>query len=122
MDLNPLFTGATSFRPGGAGGELDLFKQAGIELVHGWLVDPATPEAPVLAKYPDYDAAAILIADADHISHGHLVTDGAEPVAPQAGPSTEPSYEDLTEEQRERITEGHTFRAVVLYPLNCLQP
>ncbi|THH01689.1 hypothetical protein EW026_g1054 [Hermanssonia centrifuga] len=74
MDLNPLFTGITSFRPAGEGGELKLFEHAGIQLMHGWLVDPSSPEHPVLMRVEDYDTAVNLIAEADHLSRGQLVT------------------------------------------------
>ncbi|EGN99424.1 hypothetical protein SERLA73DRAFT_182396 [Serpula lacrymans var. lacrymans S7.3] len=74
LDLNPLFTGATSFRPAGAGGELKMFEQAGIKLVHGWLVDPSSAEAEVLAVVQDYDSAVNLIAGADHTTNGRLLT------------------------------------------------
>jgi ubiquitin carboxyl-terminal hydrolase MINDY-1/2 len=102
MDLNPLFTGAQSFRPGGqGGGELKLFEQVGIELLHGWLVEPGTPEAEVLAKTEDYDNAAILVAEADHISKGQLVMDDSD--IPQAGSSSGPVYSD---EERQKIEDG----------------
>ena len=55
MDLNPLFTGISSFRPAGLGGELKLFELCNVALVHGWLADPSTPEYPVLARAEDYD-------------------------------------------------------------------
>ena len=55
MDLNPLFTGVSSFRPAAAGGELALFELCRIPLVHGWLVDPCSPEYPVLERCGDYD-------------------------------------------------------------------
>lgn len=74
LDLNPVFTGATSFRPAGEGGELKLFEQAGIELVHGWLVDPDSEEYRVLQHVRDYDTAVTLIADADHITRGRLLS------------------------------------------------
>ncbi|KAG2744741.1 hypothetical protein P692DRAFT_20744039 [Suillus brevipes Sb2] len=74
LDLNPVFTGATSFRPAGEGGELKLFQQAGIELVHGWLVDPDSEEYRVLQHVRDYDTAVTLIADADHITRGRLLS------------------------------------------------
>ncbi|PPQ78886.1 hypothetical protein CVT24_012273 [Panaeolus cyanescens] len=78
MDLNPLFTSATSFQPAGThegAGELKLFSQAGIQLVHGWLVDPNSPEAPVISKVKDYDTAVALIAEADHLTNGQFVVD-----------------------------------------------
>jgi hypothetical protein len=74
LDLNPVFTGATSFRPAGEGGELKLFEQAGIELVHGWLVDPDGEEYRVLQHVRDYDTTVTLIADADHITRGRLLS------------------------------------------------
>ncbi|KAG1736330.1 hypothetical protein EDB19DRAFT_1721661 [Suillus lakei] len=74
LDLNPVFTGATSFRPAGEGGELKLFEQAGIELVHGWLVDPDSEENRVLQHVRDYDTAVTLIADADHTTKGRLLS------------------------------------------------
>jgi ubiquitin carboxyl-terminal hydrolase MINDY-1/2 len=105
MDLNPVFTSATSFRPAGDGGELKLFEQAGIKLVHGWLVDPDSPETVALTKTPDYDSAVNLIALADYTSKGQLVQDENIPGSSSAGPSTT-SY---TEEERERIEDGaHT--------------
>ncbi|KAG2073095.1 DUF544-domain-containing protein [Suillus decipiens] len=74
LDLNPVFTGVTSFRPAGEGGELKLFEQAGIELVHGWLVDPDSEEYSVLQHVRDYDTTVTLIADADHITRGRLLS------------------------------------------------
>ena len=89
MHLNPVFTDATSFRAG-SGGELNLFEQAGIRLVHGWLVDPSGPDAQIVARYPDYDAAVSLIAEADHLTKGQLVVEDVDPNV--AGPSSnEPS-------------------------------
>ena len=85
MHLNPVFTDATSFRAG-SGGELNLFEQAGIRLVHGWLVDPSGPDAKIVARYPDYDAAVSLIAEADHLTKGQLVVEDVDPNA--AGPSS----------------------------------
>lgn len=73
MDLNPLFTGATLFKPAGAGGELKLFEQVGIKLVHGWLVDPGSPEYPILRETQDYDTSVNLLVEADHLTDGQLV-------------------------------------------------
>ncbi|KAF9027116.1 hypothetical protein BDZ89DRAFT_1113545 [Hymenopellis radicata] len=110
MDLNPLFTGSTSFRPGGSGGELDLFKQAEIELVHGWLVDPESPEASLLAKTPDYDSAVMLIADADHITKGQLVRDDSRPQTPVASGSSSSAVNNHSEEEREKIANAIAVR------------
>jgi len=79
MDLNPLFTMSTSFRPAGAGGELKLFEQVGISLVHGWLVDPEGPEGKTFEKFQDYDSAVSLIAEVDHLTHGRFVIDEDSP-------------------------------------------
>jgi hypothetical protein len=105
MDLNPVFTSATSFRPGGAGGELKLFEQAGIKLVHGWLVDPDSPEALVLAKTQDYDSAVNLIAGADHISHGRLVVNDDVGDVNDVVPNSA-TIRNWTDEEREKIEDG----------------
>ncbi|KAJ8596699.1 hypothetical protein M405DRAFT_725644 [Rhizopogon salebrosus TDB-379] len=90
LDLNPVFTGPTSFRPAGEGGELKLFEQAGVELVHGWLVDPDSDEYHILQHVRDYDTAVTLIADADHITRGRLLTVGVWGEAePEAGSSSQ---------------------------------
>ncbi|KAF7317283.1 MINDY-DUB domain-containing protein [Mycena chlorophos] len=89
MDLNPLFTGATSFRPSGDGadGALKLFEQAGIPLVHGWLVDPESAEAEAIRAHgQDYDTAVVFVADADHTAKGQLVVSD-EDLPPVAGGS-----------------------------------
>ncbi|KAH7926353.1 DUF544-domain-containing protein [Leucogyrophana mollusca] len=79
LDLNPLFTGPTSFRPtGGDGGELSLFARANIPLLHGWLVDPASPEAGTMRRVGDYDSAVTLIAEADFVTRGRLLFGGEE--------------------------------------------
>ena len=77
MDLNPLFTSSTSFRPSAhaAGGGLDLFTKARIDLVHGWLVGPDSEEGRVVTKVGDYDRAVELIAEVDHLTGGKLVLD-----------------------------------------------
>lgn len=102
MDLNPLFTMATSFRPAGAGGELKLFEQVGISLVHGWLVDPEGPEGKTLEKFQDYDSAVSLIAEVDHLTHGRFVIDEdcQDPLTPTS-PTT-----NWTESEKTMIEDG----------------
>ncbi|KAJ7692138.1 hypothetical protein B0H17DRAFT_1062018 [Mycena rosella] len=108
MDLNPLFTGATSFRPAGDGGALKLFEQAGIQLVHGWLVDPESPEAgPILARAPDYDTAVTYIVDADYTAKGQLVVD--ESTESVAGPSSS-SGSNWTPAERSKIEDAMAIR------------
>ena len=101
MDLNPLFTNATYFRPAGDAGELQLFEQAGIRLVHGWLVDPDSPESKAVTKFEDYDSAVNLIADADHITKGQLVDVAG---SYQAGSSSDVDH--YTDEERQKIENG----------------
>ncbi|KAJ7651065.1 hypothetical protein FB45DRAFT_889534 [Roridomyces roridus] len=108
MDLNPLFTGATSFRPAGDGGALQLFEQAGIELVHGWLVDPASPEAVAIkSRAQDYDTAVTYIVAADHAANGQLVVD--ESSEPVAGSSSGPSR-NWTEDESKKIQDAVAIR------------
>ena len=101
MDLNPLFTNATSFRPAGDAGELKLFEQAGIQLVHGWLVDPNSPESKAVTKFEDYDNAVNLIADADHTTKGQLVEVAG---SYQAGSSS--TSHNYSDEDRQKIEDG----------------
>ena len=102
MDLNPLFTMSTSFRPAGAGGELKLFEQVGISLVHGWLVDPESPEGKTLEKVQDYDSAVSLIAEVDHLTHGRFVID--EDVPDPLTPTSPTS--NWTESEKAKIEDG----------------
>jgi hypothetical protein len=88
MDLNPVFTGPTSFRPATTGAELDLFAHAGIPLVHGWLVDPASAEHAAVARAGDYDTAANLIVEADVLTRGRLVQVRGEDDFVQGGSSS----------------------------------
>ncbi|KAF9450491.1 DUF544-domain-containing protein [Macrolepiota fuliginosa MF-IS2] len=112
MDLNPLFTAATSFRPSGGGtGELDLFEKAGIQLVHGWLVDPESEEAEVIQRVKDYDRAVEFIAEVDHLTHGKLVPDEStfhEPAGSSSQPSTSPT--NYTDGQRRKIEDAIIIR------------
>jgi ubiquitin carboxyl-terminal hydrolase MINDY-1/2 len=101
MDLNPLFTDAKSFRPAGDGGELKLFEQAGIQLVHGWLVDPGSPEFKTVTKFEDYDSAVNLIADADHTTKGQLVE-----VAGSYESGSFGAADNYTDEERQKIEHG----------------
>ncbi|KAG7090070.1 hypothetical protein E1B28_011687 [Marasmius oreades] len=109
MDLNPLFTGCKLFRPEGLGGELKLFEQVGIDLLHGWVVDPENEEAKVLSKTEDYDSAVMLIADADHIMKGQLVVQDDE--VPQAGASNPSS--NLTDEERVKVEDAIVVRQFI---------
>ena len=98
LDLNPLFTGAASFRPAGDGGALKLFSNAGIVLCHGWLVDPHSPEYDAVSKVEDYDNAVNAVVNADVIAKGQLVVQDGDFSSPgpsgsssSAGPSAGPS-------------------------------
>lgn len=115
MDLNPLFNSATSFHPGGSmGSELKLFEQAGIKLVHGWLVDHDSPESRALEATPDYDSAVTLIADADHIAKGQLVVDDS---AEAAGSSSTGVHTQWTDSERQKVETG-----AKLHPPSSVRP
>ncbi|KAM5544808.1 hypothetical protein V8D89_001706 [Ganoderma adspersum] len=110
MDLNPLFTGATSFRPAEgamAGGELQLFAQAGIRLAHGWLVDPAAPEHAAVARVGDYDAAVNLLVEADCLTKGLFVA-----AREEEEPRHAATY-DLTPEQQQKVEDALLVRAFI---------
>jgi hypothetical protein len=92
MDLNPVSTDATAFHPlttvTGASGDLKLFEQVGISFLHGWLVDPDSPESPVFRRVQDYDAAVCVIAEADHLTNGIFVYYSSSRTSPCSRPRT----------------------------------
>lgn len=133
MDLNPQFTTSTSFRPTGEGaGGLDLFEKAAIQLVHGWLVDPDSPEAEVLRRVKDYDRGVELIAEVDHLTDGKLVLlDENSSSLDEAGPSASDNQGtgsspavNYTEQQKRTIEDGestyHFIPQSVVYTLICV--
>ncbi|KIL59011.1 hypothetical protein M378DRAFT_169896 [Amanita muscaria Koide BX008] len=116
MDLNPVFTSPFRFNPSGEGKDLELFEHAHMKLVHGWLVDPNSPEAHALTEVQDYDSATILIAEADHLANGQLVV-SEDPGMPQAGsssagPSGSSANGDAkwTNEQRNKVVDAIAIR------------
>ena len=113
MDLNPVFTSATAFRPATTGGELALFASAGITLVHGWLVDPASSEYAAVSRAGDYDSAVNLIVEADVLTRGLLVGDGE-----GVGPSS--PHINLTDEERRKVEDGEHHISVGLCVLTFL--
>jgi hypothetical protein len=112
MDLNPVFTSATAFRPATTGGELALFASAGITLVHGWLVDPASPEHAAVSRVGDYDSAVNLIVEADVLTRGLLVSGsgGGDEDEDGAGPSS-PNI-NLTDEESRKVEDGERHISV----------
>jgi hypothetical protein len=119
MDLNPVFTSHTAFRPSGSmwgGGELKLFEHVGIPLVHGWVIDPASTDADVLERVNDYDAAVDLIVEVDHLTNGKFVMNEIDGVSP-AGPSS--PTENLTEEKVEKVADGMWFRILTKMSAYC---
>ena len=115
MDLNPVFTSPTAFQPASTGGELALFAQAGISLVHGWLADPSSPEYPAVSRARDYDAATDVIVAADVLTRGRLVLDdslSSEPgpsgsASGSAGPSGSSGHTGgLNTEDRQKVEDG----------------
>ncbi|KAI0667950.1 hypothetical protein C8Q78DRAFT_1071657 [Trametes maxima] len=112
MDLNPLFTGSTLFRPAGSGGELKLFEQAGIKLVHGWLVDPSSAEHGVLSRTEDYDSSVNLLVEADHVTKGQLVV-ADDSAGPSAGPSRKDSAYTLTPEEQRKVEDALIIRQFI---------
>ncbi|KDR66426.1 hypothetical protein GALMADRAFT_259177 [Galerina marginata CBS 339.88] len=112
MDLNPTFTAATSFRPSGstAGGELKLFEQVNIPLLHGWLVDPDSVEAPVLQRVQDYDTAVGLIAEVDHLTNGRFVVNEEASQLQAAGSGPVSPTRNWTEEELKKVQDATVVR------------
>ncbi|CDO75104.1 hypothetical protein BN946_scf185010.g29 [Trametes cinnabarina] len=112
MDLNPLFTGSNLFRPAGAGGELQLFEQAGIKLVHGWLVDPSSEEYEVLSRTQDYDSSVNLLVEADYATKGNLVV-ADDTAPPEGGPSRRDSAYTLSPEEQRKVEDALMIRSFI---------
>jgi hypothetical protein len=55
------------------GCEPTLFASTGIDLVHGWLIDPESPKYAAVSRLQDYDSAMNLIVEADVLTRGLLV-------------------------------------------------
>lgn len=110
MDLNPVFTDITKFRPSGPSGSggLELFSHTGISLVHGWLADPDSAEYDAVKRSVDYDNSVNLIVEADDLTQGRLVVD--EDLV-QAGPSTSKLPDSWSDEQRTKVEDGE-YRTV----------
>ena len=120
MDLNPVFTDALGFRPQmrkdlGGGEGLELFSHANIPLVHGWLVDPSSPEYGALQRAVDYDSSVNVVAEADHLTQGRLVLD--EEVAGSSSGAGSSSHtgghnDTWNTEQRTKVEDGISFLPV----------
>jgi len=129
MDLNPVFTSPTAFRPATTGGELALFASAGISLVHGWLIDRDSPEHAAVSRVQDYDSAVNLIVEADVLTRGMLVGDGNADNDGGAGPSqagSSSSNINLTDEERRKVEDGeyrtHVMRRAKWADARALKP
>jgi ubiquitin carboxyl-terminal hydrolase MINDY-1/2 len=106
MSFNPIFT-SMEFCP--LGDELRLFENTGISLVHGWLVDPASPEYAAVSRVKNYESAQNLMVEA-----ACLIQD-TNP-AGAAGPSR-PNI-NLTEEEREKYNDGvYNLESCSLWPV-----
>ncbi|KAI5121209.1 hypothetical protein M0805_007219 [Coniferiporia weirii] len=110
MDLNPLFTSPTAFRPAGDDGALKLFEQARIQLVHGWLVDPGSAEYTVLSSTEDYDTSVNLIVEADIVAKGQFVVDESIPGPSTAGLSSMHVSDQWSAEDRKKVEDALVVR------------
>lgn len=91
-------------------GALELFTHAGIKLVHGWLVDPESPEYETIKRLEDYDSAVNLIVEADVLTQGQLVV-SEDFLEGQAGSSSGPTRgtTQLNEAERKKVHDGKEF-------------
>lgn len=111
MDLNPLFTSPSAFRPAGDGGALKLFEQARIQLVHGWLVDPESPDFKVLAATEDYDNCLNIIVAADHLTKGQFVVDDSLGGPSAVGPSS--PIDHWSAEEQKQVEDGKILQIFI---------
>jgi ubiquitin carboxyl-terminal hydrolase MINDY-1/2 len=110
MDLSPVFTPFTALRPATTG-EYALFSSAGISLVHGWLIDPESPEYTAVSHVKDYDSTMNLIFEADVLTRGLFVGNGGKDDGDCAGSSrtgTSDSGVNLSEVEKRRVEESRT--------------
>ena len=119
MDLNPVFTDVLGFRPQirkdlGGGEGLELFSYANIPLVHGWLIDPLTPEYEAIQRAVDYDNSVNVVAEADHLTQGRLVVDEYEAGGSSSGAGssshTGKQNDAWTAEERTKVEDGTLSR------------
>jgi hypothetical protein len=126
MDLNPVFADAHGFRPqarkdldGGEG--LELFSHANIPLVHGWLIDPLSPEYEAVQRAGDYDNSVNVVAEADHLTQGRLVVDVDEAGGSSSGTGdsshTGKQSDAWTPEERTKVEDGISFSLLAFLPL-----
>ena len=115
MDLNPVLFDAHGFRPQmredlGGGEGLELFSHANIPLVHGWLVDPSSPEFEAVQRAGDYDNSVNVVAEADHLTQGRLVVDedeaGGSSSGADSGSRVKKQGDAWTTEERTKVEDG----------------
>ncbi|KAG8864771.1 hypothetical protein FRB96_003357 [Tulasnella sp. 330] len=110
MDINSVWSSHTSFKQLGEGGELKLFQLCGVELVHGWLADPASAEYEALMKVGDYDAAVNMLVAADDLTKGQFVESDQTAAASPETPVRTATTLHLTEEQHQVVRDAFTIR------------
>jgi len=105
----------------GGGEGLELFSHANIPLVHGWLVDPSSPEYEAVQRAGDYDNSVNVVAEVDHLTQGRLVVDEDETVGSSSGAdgdsNTEKQGDVWTAEERTKVEDAISIR----YFLNSTQ-
>jgi ubiquitin carboxyl-terminal hydrolase MINDY-1/2 len=102
--FNPNFT-STAFCP--IGDEARPFEILGISLVHGWLVDPASPEYAAVKRVGDYQSARNLLVEAGFLKQDTNLTGAAGPSRPNRNP---------TEEAKEKYNDG-VYNLESLWPV-----
>lgn len=73
--------------------------------MHGWLVDPSSPEYEVLSRTEDYDTSVNLLVEVDHLTKGQFVVSENEPSSSQ-GPSRRQSTYNLSPEEQKKVEDG----------------
>jgi hypothetical protein len=105
----------------GGGEGLELFSHANIPLVHGWLVDPSSPEYEAIQRAGDYDNSVNVVAEADHLTQGRLVFDEDEAGGSSSGAGgsshTGKQGDTWTIEERTKVEDGILSFHPFSYPL-----
>ncbi|CBQ71529.1 conserved hypothetical protein [Sporisorium reilianum SRZ2] len=124
LDVDVGFDSITSFAatPGNDGGvdELALFRLCGVQLVHGWLPDPADAETyQAVQAAGSYNRATDVVVRGDEIADGAVVRDRgvgalAAKLSSQASGSSsngkQPERQAWTDEQRATVRHAHALQ------------
>ncbi|KEI38464.1 uncharacterized protein L969DRAFT_88902 [Mixia osmundae IAM 14324] len=110
LDVNIRFDAIDGFETSTTTGEVELFKLAGVPLVHGMLADQDDEETYdlLMSKAPDYDTAQGLVAEGDAIARGMVV--GANEASDEQIEAAVDARQKWTDEQEALVRQAMHIR------------